>query len=136
MNRTCPLTINRRSPWVTARCSGTRTRLLDKPKLLQGVRWLRPIVMRYRRPLVPVLDQDSVRRIAERKRLFKQHEIRRSFRLQPGVGQKRSGPFGHIRGDADNGNILLPMIRSHVPRSLLAMAALGIVKEQENTPLL
>src|SRR5580658_8220347 len=136
MSRTCPLPINRKSPWAIAPCSGTRTRLLDKPKFLQGVRRLRPIVMWHRSPLVPVLDQHSVRRIAKRKRLLEQNEISRSLCFQPCIGQKRTRPLRHIRRDADDGNIFLPMELSHVPRSLLTMAALGIVKEQQNTPLL
>src|ERR1700722_6141011 len=92
--------------------------------------------MRHRRPLVPVLNQDSVWGIAKRKGLFEKSQIVGGFRFEAGIGKERSCPLRHIRRDADNGNIIFPMILRHVLGSRLAMAALRIVKEEEDAPFL
>src|ERR1700722_8919165 len=92
--------------------------------------------MRHRRPLMSILDQDPVRWIAKRKCLCEKSPIVRGLRCEAGIRKERSRPLRHICRDADNGNIIFPMILRHVLGSRFAMAALWIVKEEEDAPLL
>src|SRR5581483_12106880 len=92
--------------------------------------------MRYRTLLAAIFQYDRIRRIPERKYILQRLQIEGGGHLHPGLSNERLGELGHGGRDPDQSHITLPMQLRHPPSRRIAVAAIGVVEEQENPPVL
>src|SRR5277367_1000435 len=110
--------------------------LFDETVLAQRIGRLAVFVVRDRSLLAAAVQQDAVRRIAEREDFLQHVEIERSYGFQAGLPKKSGRETGLLRWDSDDGNVALPVKLGHRPGGSVAMPAVRIVEKQESAPML
>ena len=83
----------------------------------------------------PFSSTTAVGRRGEHKQFAQQRRVGGSLRHQLSVVEEGRGPLRIVGGQSDHRHVFFPAIRRHVARRFLAMAAGGIVKEQEDVAL-